>query len=169
MNALPMILTHIFDWLESWPFSEAVRQSAWLFPTIESVHVVAITLVIGSVLVVDLRVLGVASRRQPVSRLSRDVLPWTWGLFGLALISGGLMFAAKAHAYAGNTPFRLKMLLMAAAGMNMLLFHVVPSRSLTQWDLGPTPRLARICCGLSLALWVLIVTCGRWIGFTIEG
>jgi hypothetical protein len=163
-------LQSLFEWFESWPFSEAVRQSSWLFPSLECVHVIAITLVVGSVMLVDLRVLGITSPKKPVNEMALEVLPWTWGLFFVALASGFFMFAAKAHAYFDNVPFRLKMLLMAAAGANMLFFHFVPYRTVSAWSHGaPAPALAKICCGLSLVCWILVVAMGRWIGFTIEG
>lgn len=165
-----MTLQSVFEWLESWPVSVGIRQSSWMFPAFESVHVIAITLVVGSVMIVDLRVLGLASHRQRVTELSQAVLPWTWGAFVTALISGSFLFAAKAHAYFDNFNFRLKMFLMAAAFLNMLAFHYGPYRSVRAWDAGaPAPALAKLGCGLSLTFWVLIVAMGRWIGFSIEG
>ncbi len=141
-----------------------------MFPAFESVHVIAITLVVGSVIVVDLRVLGLASRSQRVSALSEEILPWTWAAFVIALISGAFLLAAKAHTYFGNLQFQLKMALMFAAGVNMLVFHWVPYRTVRAWDLGQTaPAMARFACGLSLVFWILIVAMGRWIGFSIEG
>jgi hypothetical protein len=160
----------LFQWLESWPVSVGIRESSWMFPAFESVHVIAITLVVGSVMVVDLRVLGLASRSERVTELSEAVLPWTWGAFVVALISGFFMFAAKAHTYFGNLSFQIKLVLMAAAFMNMLMFHFIPYRSVQSWNDGaPAPPLAKLACGVSLTLWVSIVLMGRWIGFSIEG
>ncbi|MGZ3346831.1 MAG: DUF6644 family protein [Caulobacteraceae bacterium] len=165
-----MTLQSVFEWLESWPVSEGIRQSSWMFPAFESVHVIAITLVVGSVMVVDLRVLGLASRRQRVTELSLSVLPWTWGAFVIALVSGAFLFAAKAHTYFDNVNFRLKMFMMAAAFVNMLAFHYGPYRSVQAWDAGGrVPASAKLGCALSLTFWVLIVAMGRWIGFSIEG
>jgi len=159
-------LQSVFEWLESWPVSVGIRESSWMFPAFEAAHVIAITLVVGSVMVVDLRVLGFASLRQRVTGLSESILPWTWGAFGVALISGSFMFAAKAHTYFDNVSFRLKMFLLAAAFLNMLAFHYGPYRSVGRWDVAaPAPPLAKLGCGLSLTFWVLIVVMGRWIGF----
>lgn len=86
------------------------------------------------------------------------------------MISGFTLFAAKAHTYFDNGPFQTKMVLMAAAFVNMLVFHLLPFRSVGSWDIGhPAPFLAKLACALSLALWILIVAMGRWIGFSIEG
>jgi len=165
-----VFLQDIFSWLEAWPLSEGIRQSSWMFPAIESVHVIAITLVVGSVMIVDLRVLGLTSPTKRITELSTEVLPWTWGAFLMALFSGALLFAAKAHSYFGNLNFQLKMLLMVLAALNMLFFHFVSYRSVAGWDLGrAAPGLAKLGCGLSLTLWLLIIVTGRWIGFTIEG
>jgi hypothetical protein len=163
-------LQSIFDWLEAWPVSVGIRQSSWMFPAFESVHVIAITLVVGSVMVVDLRVLGLASLNRRITALSEEILPWTWGAFMVAVISGAFLFAAKAHTYFFNIEFQLKMALMLAAGLNMLVFHFASYRTVREWDLGrPAPVVARIGCGLSLTFWILVVAMGRWIGFSIEG
>ena len=165
-----MSLDGIFHWLESGSISAAVRESAWVFPAVESVHVIAITLVVGSILIVDLRVLGWASRQERVTDITRSILPWTWGVFCVAAISGFTLFAAKAHTYFANLNFQIKMVLMAMAFVNMLVFHLVPFRSVRSWDIGrPAPFPAKLACGVSLTLWVLIVAMGRWIGFSIEG
>jgi hypothetical protein len=160
----------ILNWLHDLPLSSAIRVSAWMFPTIESAHVIAITTVIGSIAIVDLRLLGVTSHRKPVTELSTEVLPWTWAFFMVAAITGGLMFMSKAPAYFGNTPFRLKMVLLACAGLNMVAFHFLIYRSVHRWDRDvPTLRSAKIAGLLSLTFWIGVVAAGRWIGFTIEG
>jgi hypothetical protein len=170
MGDLQLSLERIFHWLESWPISVAVRESAWVFPAIESVHVIAITLVVGSILIVDLRVLGWASRDERVTHIAGSILPWTWGVFCVAVISGFSLFAAKAHTYFANFNFEAKMVLMAMAFLNMLVFHLIPYRSVRCWDIErPAPFLAKFACAVSVTLWVLIVAMGRWIGFSIEG
>jgi hypothetical protein len=159
----------MLTWLESWPISGAIRESAWLFPAFESAHVIAIALVVGSIFIVDLRLLGVTSKRKPVTELAGEVLPWTWGLFCLAVVTGGMMFASKAPSYFENTQFRLKMLCLALAGINMVVFHLFTYRSVHLWDRDrPTLLGAKIAGGTSLTLWVLVVAFGRWIGFTIQ-
>ena len=145
----------------------AIQQSGWLFPTIETVHVIALTLVVGSISVLDLRLLQVVSRDRAVTELTAEVLPWTWTSFLVAMISGSLMFSSKAPIYAANWPFRVKLMLMACAGINMLLFHVVTYRTVHHWNTAPhTPLAAKIAGTLSLLFWIGVVACGRWIGFT---
>jgi len=154
--------------IEAWPLSEEIQVSSWMFPAIETAHVVAITLVFGTVLIVDLRVLGLASGRRPVTALSHEVLPWTWAAFILAAISGGLMFISKADGYFFNLHFLLKMCLLLAAGLNMALFHIGPFQGVADWDEKTVaPARARLACALSLGIWLGVVTLGRWIGFTL--
>ena len=143
-----------------------IAESSWIFPTVETTHVFALTMVIGSIGMMDLRLLGLAGRKHAVTQLASDILPWTWGAFVLAAISGSLLFTSAATTYWTNPFFRIKMVLMALAGLNMLVFHVLTWRSVHEWDQDtPTPRNAKIAGLLSLIFWVGVVACGRWIGF----
>src|SRR6185295_12451186 len=110
------MLAGLFQKLHDLPLSELIRGNELAFPWLESVHVLAITLVLGSIAVVDLRLLGVASRNRPVTRLIREILPVTWAAFGLAVLTGGTLFASNAVNYSHNFPFQMKMLLMLLAG-----------------------------------------------------
>jgi len=137
------------------------------FPWTESVHVMATTLVIGSILIVDLRLIGVASTSYPISRLTKALLPLTWIAFAIALITGSLLFTSQPVTYYGNFAFRMKMALLLAAGFNMLVFHLLTMRGIALWDRdAPVPAAARIAGLLSIGIWVLVVIFGRWIGFT---
>jgi len=162
-----MGLLSFCHWLYDTSLAEAVRENEVLFPWFESAHVLAITVVVGSISIVDLRLLGFASRSRPVSALLREVLPVTWTAFVIALITGGTLFASNAVEYYGNFSFRMKMLLMAIAGLNMLAFHFITYRSVGRWDQSAqVPAAVRFAGGASLALWIAIIAFGRWIGFT---
>jgi hypothetical protein len=161
-----MDFTEFLASIEASSFSMTITESTWMFPAIEVVHVMAITLVVGSIAMLDLRLLGVSRRDRGVIELSSETLPWTWGAFGVAVITGLLMFVSAATRYFENTPFRVKMVLLALAGFNMALFHLTAYRSVHSWDRQlPTPRAARVAGSLSLTFWVLVVFFGRWIGF----
>ena len=126
----------------------------------------ALTLVVGSIAIVDLRLLGIASVNRSVASLSREVLPITWSAFLFAVLSGSALFASNAVGYAQNLQFRLKMLLLALAGINMLVFQFIFRRKLGGWtESGVTPRQGQVAGLISLLLWVGIVAFGRWIGF----
>lgn len=161
-----MTILEICTWLENTAMGLALTESEWLFPTIETIHVLALALVFGSIAMLDLRLLGVANRDRGVIQLSGDTLPWTWGAFVVAAITGGLMFVAAATSYYDNVPFRIKLVLLVLAGVNMAVFHLTAYRAVHDWNLSlPTPQAARIAASLSLLFWVSVVVAGRWIGF----
>lgn len=146
-----------------------IREGETLFPWIECIHVLALTLVIGSIAIVDLRLLGLTWRDRSVVEATTLSLPITWSAFFVAAITGILLFASNATVYAGNAYFQAKMLLIALAGLNMGAYHAFAGRRASQWrNAAATPWPARVVGGLSLALWICIVACGRWIGFTIN-
>ena len=145
-----------------------IRESNVLFPWIESLHVLAATTVVGTIAIVDLRLLGYASHRKGARQLILDLLPFTWAAFGLAVVTGSLLFTSNASGYAANTQFLSKMAVLLLAGINMAYFHLTAYRRIDQWDDAlPTPKAVRIAGATSLVLWITIVFLGRWIGFTI--
>lgn len=152
-------------WLESLPWATAIRESPWMFPTAETVHVLALVIVIGSIFTVDIWLLGVRPAARSFDDLAHEMLPWTWGAFIFASIAGALLFSSKASTYAFNLPFRLKMLCLALAGTNMLVFNLTTRRKMTAANRKP-PIAARLAGGASLLLWAGVVAAGRWIGFT---
>jgi hypothetical protein len=152
--------------LQDLPFATQIRESDWLFPTIETVHVFALVLVVGTIMTVDLRLLGLANRERPYSQVAAEMLPWTWTAFAIAALAGMLMFSSKALTYYSNIPFRLKMICLLLAAINMAMFHWLGTRRLEAWDRGRPPRAAKLAGGASLLLWITIVAAGRWVGFT---
>lgn len=159
----PHLLLHR---LEQLSFASAIRESTWMFPTLETVHVLALVIVIGSIISVDTRLLGLTSRGSAFTVMAREMLPWTWAGFALASVAGLLMFASKAATYAENWPFQLKVVLLLLAGFNMALFHRIGMRNVDEWDTCKPPLSARLAGAISLLLWVGVLTTGRWIGFT---
>lgn len=165
-----MTLDQTLDALHNSGFSLAIRNSLYIFPLFEAVHVIALTLVFGTIMVVDLRILGVASKGRPYSRVSSDMLKWTWAAFALAALTGMVMFVTNARVYFHNGFFRAKFVLMALAGLNMLVFQLTSGRHPVAWDTDPrAPRAARFAAIASLALWALVIGMGRTVGFTTTG
>lgn len=164
-----MDFTHFLQGLERSSVGDYVATSNWGFPIIETVHVTALVLVVGSIAVMDLRLLGLASRAFAVTRLSNDILKFTWGAFVLAVLTGSLMFISKATSYAINPYFQWKMILIVLAGLNMAYFHLFTWKSVHEWDTSPIlPVSAKIAGGLSLLFWVGVVFLGRMVGFTLD-
>jgi hypothetical protein len=154
-------------WLQTTALATYLQESEWGFAAVESVHVIALTLVLGTIAIVDLRLLGLPRRNVPITALTADCLRLTWGAFALAALSGGLMFMANAASYYGNLAFRVKMALLVLAGLNMIVFEMRTFRSVAAWDVDRTAPLAgRIAGALSLLLWISVVVFGRWVGFT---
>ena len=157
------------QWLHDTPFATVIRENGDVFPWIESIHVLAITLVVGSISIVDLRLLGVAWRRRAITTLLSEILPVTWVAFVIAAITGALLFSSNAIKYSGNHFFQAKMALLLVAFANMVVFHVLTSKGIQSWDKSPkVPAGVRAAGGVSLALWIAIIACGRWIGFTMS-
>src|ERR1044071_1483550 len=157
----------MLEWLQRTGVAVAIRDSLYTFPLLESIHVVGLALVFGTVAILDLRLLGVASTERPVSRLMSDLLTWTWAAFALTAVTGGLMFSTNAIVYFHNTPFRIKMALLVLAAVNMLVFELTARKTIAQWDGSyATPRAAKIVATLSLVIWVGVIVAGRVIGFT---
>jgi hypothetical protein len=162
-----MIIPQFCSWLENTRVAAAIRTSTWLFPTIESIHVLAITLVVGSVAMFDLRLLGIASRDRSVRELHKEILPWTWTAFACAVVAGTLLFSSDATKYYEDGPFRWKMLTLLLAGLNTAIFEFGAFRGVSRWDNEKkTPLAAKLAGGISIVLWILVVGFGRWIGFT---
>jgi hypothetical protein len=160
------VIDSFLEWLQSTAPAVAIAESSWLFPTIETVHVLALTIVVGSIAMIDLRLIGASQRDRSVIELKIEVLPWTWTSFAVAVSSGFLLFCSNAVKYFANVPFRIKMIAMLLAGINMLFFHLVTYRTAPLWHLqAKVPASARVAGALSLALWISIVGFGRWIGF----
>ncbi len=158
----------LLQWLYDMPLAAEIRSNELAFPWLESVHVLAITLVLGSIAVADLRLLGVASVKRSVTQVLDEVLPITWVAFTVAAITGFAMFTSNALEYSHNKPFQFKMAMMVLAGLNMLAFQLVTFRGIGQWnDAVKTPPGARFAGAFSLLSWLSIVAFGRWIGFTI--
>jgi hypothetical protein len=151
--------------LESSGLAQAMRQSLWLYPAVETVHLVGIGLLFGSVAVVDLRLLGL-SRTLSVRQLARHALPWTLASFALIVPSGLAMFTAHASDFITSPVFVLKMLLILGAGFNAALFHAVVFPGVDDWDRSaPPPGLARLSAALSLAVWMSVIACGRLLAY----
>jgi uncharacterized membrane protein len=157
-------------WLQSTWIATAVAENDILFPWIESVHVLAIVIVVGTISIVDLRLLGVASLDISAKRLMRDVIPYTWGAFAVAAITGSLMFSSDATHYAHNRLFQIKLVMLVLAGLNMAVFHLFSERDIERWDVsgGATPVAAKAAAVISLMAWIAVVSLGRGTGFTMH-
>jgi hypothetical protein len=157
----------VLHWLQHTSLAIQIRDSLFVFPLLEASHVIGLSLVFGTIAIVDLRLLGVASTHRSFSRLSADVMKWTWVAFLLTFATGALMFITNATVYFHNTYFRAKMLLLVLAAINVLVFELTARKTLARWDQAPSsPPLGRAVATISLVIWVAVIVAGRMIGFT---
>jgi hypothetical protein len=153
--------------LEASRLATTIRNSLYLFPLIESVHVLGLTMVFGTILIIDLRLLGLASTRRAFTAIASDVLKWTWLAFAVTATTGLLMFVTNAGTYYYNVYFRAKMALLILSGVNMLAFELTARRSVHSWDRNAAaPAAGRAVAVLSLVVWIGVIFLGRWVGFT---
>jgi len=168
-EAGPGMLSGFTSWIDSTAVATYIRENDSAFPWLEVFHIMATGLVLGVISIVDLRLLGLAATGYRTSRLMRSLLPLTWGAFAVALLTGALMFTSQPELYLQNTAFRIKLLLLVLAGLNMAVFHLWTQRGIAVWDEGgPIPIGARLAGLISLGLWVGVVFAGRFVGFTID-
>jgi hypothetical protein len=148
-----------FEWLTTTPWAKAMNGPEWAFPVVESLHFVGLALLVGTIAIVDLRLLGIAMLRQSASELAADLEIWTRIGLALMLITGLLMFSADAVNYHHNPSFQSKMVCLSAA----LVFHFTMHRHATR---SATPSLVAKFAGVvSLALWICVMAGGRMIAF----
>jgi len=157
MGSVP--LASIFEWLTTSPWAKAMNGPEWAFPVVQSLHFIGFAFSIGTIAIVDLRLLGWGMRRQSAAELAADLDPWTWAGFAIMLITGPLMFSADAVQYHHNPSFQFKMVCLLVA----LLFHFTIYRKITRSD--ASPFAAKFAGGLSLVLWTAVVAGGRMIAF----
>jgi hypothetical protein len=153
--------------LEATGLATKIRESLYIFPLLESTHVIGLGLVFGTIAIIDLRLIGLASSQRSFKRMYSDILKWTWAAFALTGLTGALMFITNATVYYHNFYFRTKMLLLVIAGINMGVFELTLGRKVESWDKSPSaPPLGRVVGVLSIALWIAVIFMGRLIGFT---
>lgn len=150
-------------WAASLPLGLALREHAWLYPIVETLHILGFAVLVGAVVMFDLRVLGFG-RQLPVKALARHLLPWSAGSMLLVLPTGLLLFIADPLALLANRVFLVKLGLIAAAGINALAFHAGPYRHADAWS-GRAPPTAVLHALLSLVLWVAVIAAGRLIAY----
>ena len=156
------------DWLaaiEASAIAQAMRHSLWLYPIVEIFHIAGFVVLVGAVAMFDLRLLGI-SKHLPLSALAGHLLPWSAGALLVVVPAGLMMFSAHATEFAGNSAFRLKLALIAAAAINAAVFHLGVFRSVPAWDTQvASPIAARAAGALSLALWAGVIACGRLLAY----
>lgn len=154
------------EWLANTQFSQTLQNVSWIIPAVQSVHIVCIAIVMGSVFLIDLRLLGVAGHSQSVSSLTKRLLPWVWCALVVLLITGSLLAIAEPVRSLMNPAFQAKMLMVLTVGFLTFYFQDVIRGDEAFWEMTPARRAtAKLTALVSLLLWVGIVFAGRWIAY----
>jgi hypothetical protein len=159
-----MEATEMFEWLDQTTLAVYIRQSPWLFPLIEIVHIIGFIVLVGSAFLFDLRLLGFA-RKLPVKEVADYVLPWSRRSLFIVIPTGVLLFLSQAHALSTNGAFGLKLILILIAFSNARIFHRFTFPSVAHWSTSETPIAAKTAAIVSLLLWMSVITCGRLIAY----
>lgn len=159
-------LKHLVLWLNDTPASVALRESLYVYAWTESLHVIALMLFVGTIWIIDLRLIGLAFKDTPVSRLNSRVLPWTIAGFAVMIGTGALLFYAVPIRTFHSLWFRIKILLLLAGALNVFYFHAKVKRDRVLWDSFEYPPLRARLSGLaSLLIWASVIIAGRMIAY----
>lgn len=153
-----------FVWLEGTAIADAIRTSRWMYPAFETAHYIGLSLLVGGIMLIDLRVLGFA-RKLPLKSMI-GLLPFVWVGFIINVTTGSLLFIYGATSFGTNPAFWLKMSFMVVAGLNALAFDLSAKRYRYDWVAADRPpALVKTFATLSFALWLCVVTTGRWMAY----
>jgi len=152
--------------IEATPIGIAIAESRYAFPVIEGVHLIGLSISVGLIFLTDLRLMGVLFRQVPVTDVIRQLRPYVLGGFALVFVSGGLLFWSEASMLIESPAFPFKMLFMLLAGVNALYFELVLAKQSAVKENRPLlPRNVKYAGAASLALWTLVIICGRLIPY----
>jgi hypothetical protein len=158
---------HAFcEWLAMTPTSQLIQNVAWIIPAVQSVHITCIAIVMGSVALIDLRLLGVTGRSHSISGLTNRLLPWVWVSLVILLLSGAILIIGEPVRSLENPAFQAKMLMLLCVVAMTFHFQSMLRGDTAFWELSPVRRnTAKATAIVSLLLWVGIVFAGRWIAY----
>lgn len=159
------MLEELVNKLADTPWSIALHESLYMYAITESTHVLSIMLFVGTIGMVDLRLLGISYNKVPVSQMLSRMLPWTVAGFVLLVITGAMLFLAIPIRTYHSLWFRLKCLMIVIAAVNIAIFTFKVERDKAQWDLGPVPRKSKVCAAISLSAWACVIVFGRLIAY----
>jgi hypothetical protein len=156
----------VCEWLQNLSWASGIKHSAWQFPVLESIHSLALSLMLWPAALLDLRLLGVVMRKRPVSQVASQFLPWVWTGFTVMVLTGALLFCSEAVKCYNSPFFRIKVVLVGVAGLNALVFHKTVFRGVETWDKdAPTPWRAKLAGACSLVVWIGVVAMGRALAY----
>jgi hypothetical protein len=157
MVLVRFIPASFFTWCEATSIGHAIRQATWGFAVIETFHIMTLAVFLGTIVVVDMRLLGFGLRRRSAAQLATELAPWNWTSMALMIVTGVLLFLSEANRLSGNAPFFIKMVFLSLG----MLIHFTIFRKATR-DEG---WLGRLTGSISLICWFGVAFAGRAIAF----
>lgn len=160
------MLQELCQWLQDLRWATDLRESEWMFPIVEGTHVIALALSVGTLMVMDLRLAGWLMRREKVSEVSNQLMPYSLTGFAVMFVTGILLFCSQALKAYGSVWFQLKLAMLLLAGINALIFELTLRRTVTQWDTLATPPFrARLAGIMGMILWTGVIAAGRTMAY----
>ncbi len=154
------------QWLQHTHFATAISESDYLFPLIEGTHILALPLSVGMIVMLDLRLLGIAFSDPPGAKLVLNVMRWSKFGFAVMFLTGGLLLITQAGKAYGNVFFRTKLISLLLLGINAALYQKFFYPKMARWDSGRgTPPGAKFCAAFSLLFWIVVIVCGRTMAY----
>ena len=161
-----MTFIDAMHWLNETAISQNLRESEIAFPLTEAIHLLGLGISVGTILWVDLRLLGRVVPQVRVTEVLSRLEPWAKAGFAVMFISGLLLFLGKPDNYYATGAFKLKMVLLPLAGLNVLFFHKRVFPLVAAWDASPSPPWqSRMVGVVSMSLWIVIIVLGRWTAY----
>jgi hypothetical protein len=148
--------------------SKLIEDISWIVPLVQTIHILALAIILSSAAMLNLRLMGLTGRRVTIAGMSERFLPWVWAALAVLAVSGIILIVGEPERSLPNFSFQLKMALLAAVIVITIVFQRTIKRNADYWDLSPARRRsARVTAILSLAMWLAIAVCGRMIAYTI--
>jgi hypothetical protein len=163
---MALTLNQICHWIDQTALSQSIQAAGWVVPTVQTIHILAIAVVASSVLMIDLRLIGVFWASRPIEAVTARFLPLVWWPLLVLLATGAIMITAEPARSLKNPAFQLKMALLIAALVVTWLFQFIQRRNAAFGDLRSGPRaIAATLAIVSMLLWSSIIFAGRWIAY----
>jgi hypothetical protein len=163
-----MSIVEICHYIQHTSWATELRQADFVFPLIEGTHIMALSLSVGLILMLDLRLLRFAFRSERGSKVMHQVMPWALPGFAIMFLTGVVLFLAQAESVYMNNYFRVKMLMLVALGVNAAVYQFEFYPNMAAWDLGDTvPAGAKATAVISLVFWMVVIACGRLMAYEL--
>lgn len=156
-----------FHWLTQTYVGQQMQGNAYLFPSVEALHIMGSVALVASTAILSLRLAGLFLTDVPVSKIASQFLPWAWIGFACQVVTGTLLFISEATQAYANAIFQVKMALIVLAGINALVFHQTVYRRVKTWDLSNPPFSAKFAGYASLVIWFAVIAAGRWLNSSV--